>query len=325
MERDGWSHEGGLRWKKVVKDASEVPHPWAGQTLRRVTRGAEDGALIEDLWVYPGMSDKRRSKVLKEKKDVIVEVDVCEEEEGSDDGGREPLSSKDATAFRAIAARINFMAVDRPDLQYCSKEASRCMAQPVGDDWTKLRRMGRYLLHRGRVAHLYKWQAPYDYFSVFVDSNWAGCPRTRRSTTGSAIMYGGCLLRSVSRTQSNVALSSAEAELYAMVHSASEGLGAKAMAMDFGLHISPHLYVDASAAIGIAQRKGLGEVRHLATQSLWVQDALRERRVTLEKISGTENPGDLMTKVVDSKVLQKLMDKLNLVILQGRSSIAPPC
>ena len=50
------------------------------------------------------------------------------------------------------------------------------------------------------------------------------------------------------------------------------------MALDFGLDLTPHLFVDTTAAIGIAQRKGLGKVRHLDTQALWIQDALRQRR-----------------------------------------------
>ena len=69
----------------------------------------------------------------------------------------------------------------------------------------------------------------------------------------------------------------------------------KTMMIDFGVHMDPYLHVDASAAIGIAQRKGLGKLRHLDTQSLWIQDAVRSKQVVLEKVAGAENPADLMT------------------------------
>ena len=62
------------------------------------------------------------------------------------------------------------------------------------------------------------------------------------------------MLRSYSKTQGNVALSSAEAELYPMVSATSEGLAALAMALDFGKKVGVVLHVDASAAIGVAQR-----------------------------------------------------------------------
>ena len=94
------------------------------------------------------------------------------------------------------------------------------------------------------------------------------------------------LMKTYLRTQSTIALSSAEAELYATVQGASEGLGMAAMALDFGRVIVPWMYVDASAAIGIAQRKGLGNIRHLHTYRC-------ECRTPFEKFgsSSTSCPG----------------------------------
>ena len=131
------------------------------------------------------------------------------------------------------------------------------------------------------------------------------------------------MLKTQARTQSNIALSSAESELYALVAAASEGLGMRSMAKDFGLSLEPHLQVDASAAIGITQRKGLGKVRHLDTQALWIQDAVRQRRVYLEKVLGTENPADLMTKHLDQKSIDKNLEKIGCRLLVGRAKSAP--
>ena len=103
----------------------------------------------------------------------------------------------------------------------------------------------------------------------------------------------------------------------------SEGLGLKAMMIDFGLNTTPHLFVDASAAIGICQRKGLGKIRHLDTQSLWIQDALREKRLSINKVPGTENPSDAMTKFLDGVCLTKMLDLMNCNFLEGRPDSAP--
>ena len=70
-------------------------------------------------------------------------------------------------------------------------------------------------------------------------------------------MLGGHFIKCLAKTQKVVALSSAEAELYAMVASASEGPGARAMTLDFGKQVLVDISADASAAIGVAQRKGL--------------------------------------------------------------------
>ena len=118
-------------------------------------------------------------------------------------------------------------------------------------------------------------------------------------------MIGGHLIKAFSRTQAVVALSSAEAELYSLVTAASEALGVKALAADFGVELGAWMWVDASAAIGIARRKGLGKVRHVETQSLWVQDAIREKRMTLNKVDGKDNPSDIFTKFLDVQTMEK--------------------
>ena len=127
-----------------------------------------------------------------------------------------------------------------------------------------------------------------NHITVLADSDMAGCKRKR--TSGMCFMHGKHLLKTYSQTQSTIALSSAEAELYATVQEASEGLGVSAMAIDFGKVIVPLMYVDASAAIGIALRKGLGKIWHLHTQSLWMQDALGEKRVFLDTMPGRDTP-----------------------------------
>ena len=86
-------------------------------------------------------------------------------------------------------------------------------------------------------------------------------------------MIGTHLIKTYSRQQKTIALSSAEAELYALVAVSAEALGLVAYAKDLGIFLKGTMYTDASAALGIAQRRGLGRVRHVQTQALWVQQA----------------------------------------------------
>ena len=137
------------------------------------------------------------------------------------------------------------------------------------------------------------------------------------------MMHGQHMLRAYSKTQSNIALSSGEAEYYAMVKAASESMGLKAMVADFQREIEPWLYVDATAAMGVAQRVGLGKIRHLETQSLWLQQAVRTKRVGLAKVLGTMNPADAMTKALDSNTMNRMLDLMGLEKREGRPGIAP--
>ena len=56
------------------------------------------------------------------------------------------LNARDTTRYRAIAARANYLAADRPDLMYAVKELCRGMAKPTELHWNKLKRLGRYLV-----------------------------------------------------------------------------------------------------------------------------------------------------------------------------------
>ena len=90
-------------------------------------------------------------------------------------------------------------------------------------------------------------------------------------------MNGGHLLKAYSKSQANIALSSGEAEFYSMVAATSEAMGMRAMMDDYHSGLDPWLYVDASAAIGVAQKTGFGKIRHLDTGSSWLQQPVQNK------------------------------------------------
>ena len=90
----------------------------------------------------------------------------------------------EATRYRGIAARLNFVAQDRVNLQYACKEASRRMARPQLTDWAILKRIGRYLVGCPRYVQKLPWQSAPASLDTYTDSDWAGCKATCRSTSG---------------------------------------------------------------------------------------------------------------------------------------------
>ena len=125
----------------------------------------------------------------------------------------EVLGPDETTCYRAVVARGNYLSADRPDIAFAVKEAAREMATPTRQSWELVRRIASYLVGRPRLRWWYGYQDfPRDLVGS-SDSDWAGCKRTRKSTSGGAIRYGSHLLKSWSRTQDTISLSSAEAEL----------------------------------------------------------------------------------------------------------------
>ena len=75
------------------------------------------------------------------------------------------------------------------------------------------------------------------------------------------------------------------------------------LADDFGIELEIRLHVDASAALGILQRQGVGRVRHLDVGVLWLQEQQLRRLIELTKVLGTRNPADLMTNLCNNDFL----------------------
>ena len=236
----------------------------------------------------------------------------------------EELEGWEASAFRSLAARCNFLSTDRVDIQYASKEICRRMSKPCRSDWKLIKKLARYLKGHPRMTNKFMYQQPYKHVTVRVDTDYAGCKATRRSTNGGMIMLGSHMVKSWATTQTVVALSSGEAEYYGVAKGACEGLGVVGLLEDLtGSRSVIELETDSSAAKGIAMRKGVGKVKHLETRTLWVQDQVIRGRLTLRKIHGDTNTSDILTKYLGSERIRSLMSRLPVRFEAGRSTLAP--
>ena len=94
-----------------------------------------------------------------------------------------PLSEADVKRYRSLAMRINYLALDRPDVAYSSKELARGMQSPNVGHWSGLKRMARYLLGCPRMVWRYDDQDECGTLTMYTDSDDAGCLQTRKSTS----------------------------------------------------------------------------------------------------------------------------------------------
>ncbi len=197
------------------------------------------------------------------------------------------------------------------------------MAKPTEHSWKSLKRLCRYLAGSPRLVYVYRKQKV-DCVDIYTDTNWAGCPKTRKSTSGGAVLLGQHTIKHWSSTQTSVALSSGEAEFNGVVRGAGQGLGYQALLGDLGVNVPLRVWTDSSAAIGICSRQGLGKLRHIDAHLLWVQQAVRSGRVDLRKIDGEKNPADLLTKHSLSRdKLWQLTKLYDCHFLEGRAQSAP--
>ena len=197
------------------------------------------------------------------------------------------------------------------------------MSKPKVAAEKALKSLGRYLVDKARVRTLFGYQDRVDTLDTFADTDYAGCRLTRKSTSGGLVKLGNHIIKTWILTQSVVTLSSGEAEFYGLVRGASILLGTRSLVAELSVTLKVTVHTDASAAIGIAQRRGVGKVRQVEVHHLWIQDRVARGDVRVRQVKGVKNPADTLTKHVDGNKLRSHMMQVGMSVFPGRHRLAP--
>ena len=104
-----------------------------------------------------------------------------------------------------------------------------------------------------------------------------------------------------------------EAELYGLNTAVSKGLFVQSILKDIlNEEIPIRVWTDSSSALGIISRRGLGKIDHVGIEYLWLQEAIRERDIHMEKEASADNPADMLTKGLGAAVLEKHVAAIGL-------------
>ena len=99
------------------------------------------------------------------------------------------------------------------------------MARPIQESWDNVKKIARYIMGRGRVVWDLAWQEEQEATHLFTDSDWGGDRKDGISTSGGVWMPGIYCIKTWSATQGAYALSSAEAEFYAIIEGVTRAKG----------------------------------------------------------------------------------------------------
>ena len=95
-----------------------------------------------------------------------------------------------------------------------------------------------------------------------------------------------------------------------------------AMGRELRMSLQVRVLVDASAALGVAQRQGIGKIRHLQTGALWLQEQELRKLLRLKKVNGSENCSDMMTKNVSREIIDRHSKAMSIEFRDGRAENA---
>ena len=190
-----------------MKDLGELHH-FLGMQVQRTASGLflSQHQYMLDILERAGMADC---------KPCATPVDI--NPKLSADG--DPIS--DATDYRSLAGALQYLTFTRPDIAYAVQQVCLHMHDPREPHLVALKRILRYV--RGTLdLGLHIRASSQSDLVVYSDADWAGCPDTRKSTSGYAVFLGDNLVSWSSKRQNTVSRSSVGAEYRAVANAVAE-------------------------------------------------------------------------------------------------------
>ncbi|XP_025791967.1 uncharacterized protein LOC112873162 [Panicum hallii] len=127
----------------------------------------------------------------------------------------------DPTHYRSIAGALHYLTFTHPDIAFAVQQVCLFMHDPREPHLAAMKQILWYLQGSHDLDLRLSRSAPLE-LTVYSDADWAGCPDTRRSTSGYAVFLGDNLVSWSSKRQATVSRSSAEAEYRGVANGVAE-------------------------------------------------------------------------------------------------------
>ena len=220
----------------------------------------------------------------------------------------------------AIGSLMYLMVGTRPDIGFAVCTLAKHVQCPGQVHWDAVKRVLRYLISTKDFGICYghnesnRSLVPH----VYVDSDWAEDPLTRRSMSGCVVMMGGATVAWAVRQQEVVALSSAEAEYVGLCMGVKETVWIRRLVA--GLRIVKDcsapttVLVDNQATVGLVYNASVNRrTKHIDVRYHYSRQAVSDKLVTLKYCPTERMVADMLTKALGRVKLQKFTTAAGLI------------
>ena len=286
----------------AVKDMGPVRH-FLGIHVHRTRDGffLSQASYAEDLLERAGMENC---------KPVDTPADAKPKTSASDG---KPID--DITAYRSIAGALQYLTITRPDIAYAVQQVCLHMHAPCDVHQTMLKRILRYIKGTPTLG-VQLGTAATPTITAYSDADWAGCPDTRRSTSGFCIFFGNSLVSWSSKRQTTVSRSSAEAEYRAVANAVSECSWLRHLLGELRCSVSSATvaYCDNISSVYMSHNP----VHHRRTKHIELDIHFVREKVAIGEFRVTHIPSarqiaDVFTKGLPSALFFDFRDSLSII------------
>jgi hypothetical protein len=222
----------------------------------------------------------------------------------------------DPTLFRSMVGALQYLTITRPDLTYAVNYVSQHMQSPTVPHFQALKRILRYVkgtLHYGLSFS----PSSSTGLTAYSDADWAGCPDTRRSTSGYAIFLGDNLISWSAKKQPTVSRSSCESEYRALAHTASEVVWLTHLLRDLNVPLShqPLLLCDNKSALFLTLNPvSHKRSKHIALDYHFIRELAASGTIQPKFVPSNMQIADIFTKSLSQPLFTFFRSKLRVRI-----------
>ena len=222
----------------------------------------------------------------------------------------EPDETGIAQAQRITGELLWISQKSRPDISYgCSLLSSLTLKAPYRAIEIGMK-MISYL--QGTKGWRMAFRSTTKSLTLFPDAAFA--PESSRSHTGWMITWGPNPIAWRSSRQSTIALSTAEAELSAILEGAIALLGIESLLVDLAEEIEDKkVGSDSVSALTISAGNGSWRTRHLRLKSAWLQEMIAGGAMEGYHVPGLVQPAGLLAKALAGQRIRELLRLWSMV------------
>ncbi|CAN1342859.1 Retrovirus-related Pol polyprotein from transposon TNT 1-94 [Linum perenne] len=220
----------------------------------------------------------------------------------------------DPAVYRRLIGRLVYLCTSRPDICFAVNYLSQFVSKPTDLHMQAANRVLRYIKADPGKGLFFPASSELKIHS-FSDSDWAGCPDSRRSTTGFCVFLGDSLISWKSKKQTTISRSSAEAEYRALAAVTCELKWLSYLMTDLQCSISLpiSLYSDSASAIKIAENPIVHErTKHIEIDCHVIRDSVSAGFIRLLQVPTAQQLADILTKPLGAPFFSSLVSKLGL-------------
>jgi hypothetical protein len=218
----------------------------------------------------------------------------------------------DHSEYQSIVGALQYITMTRPDMAYAMQHACLYMHDPREQHLALVKRTLRYL--RGTTEHgLHLRRSASLDLVAYSDADWAGCPDTRRSTSGYVVYLGDALISSSCKRQPTVSRSSAEAEYRAVANVVAECCWLRQLLGELHVAISKAtvVYCDNISSVYMAANPiHHRRTKHIEIDLHFVREKVALGQLRVLHVPTTQQFADVMTKGLPTAAFEEFRSSL---------------